>query len=139
MATVREINENNDIFVGVTLPFKYGTMGYFNQSKTIKEQAFSNIKNLVLTGKGERVGQPEFGCDVNRILFEPINENTADVIEESVRIAVSTWLPYITLNNVFVSFSEQDNNKILLSIEYTVNVEDPDAVETITFNFNVGI
>ena len=68
-----------------------------------------------------------------------INENTADVIEESVRNAVDTWLPYITLQNVFVSFDEQDNNKIILSVEYTVDVEDPDAVETITFNFNVGI
>tara|TARA_Y100001963_G_scaffold145284_1_gene218660 strand:- start:733 stop:1152 length:420 start_codon:yes stop_codon:yes gene_type:complete len=139
MPTVREINENPDVFVGVTLPIEYGTAGYFKQSETIKQQAFSNTKNLVLTGKGERVGQPEFGCDVNRIIFEPINENTADVIEESVRIAVDTWLPYITLQNVFVSFDEQDNNKIILSVEYTVDVEDPDAVETITFNFNVGI
>jgi hypothetical protein len=139
MASIREINENDDIFVGVTLPFKYGTTGHFNQSKTIKEQAFSNLKNLVLTGKGERVGQPTFGCDVNRIIFEPITENTADAIEESVRDAVSIWLPYIAVNNVFVSFDNQDTNKITLSMEYSVNVEDPDSIETITFNFNVGI
>jgi len=31
------------------------------------------------------------------------------------------------------------NNKIILSIEYTVDVEDPDSVESISFNFNVGI
>ncbi len=139
MASIREINENDDIFVGVTLPFKYGTTGHFNQSKTIKEQAFSNLKNLVLTGKGERIGQPTFGCDVNRIIFEPISETTSDTIEEAVRDAVSIWLPYITLNNVYVSFDNQDNNKITLSMEYSVNVEDPDSIETITFNFNVGI
>ena len=139
MSTVREIHENPDVFVGVTLPIEYGHTGYFKQSETIKKQAYSNIKNLVLTGKGERVGQPEFGCDVNRIIFDPITEDTSDIMEEAVKDAISTWLPYISLNNVFVSFSEQDNNKIILSIEYTVNIEDPDAVETITFNFNVGI
>jgi uncharacterized protein len=139
MSTVREINENPDVFVGVTLPIEYGHTGHFKQSGTIKEQAYSNIKNVVLTGKGERVGQPEFGCDVNRIIFDPITEDTSDIIEESVRDAISVWLPYISIHNVFVSFSEHDNNKIILSIEYTVDVEDPDSVESISFNFNVGI
>jgi len=83
MSTVREINENPDVFVGVTLPIEYGHTGHFKQSGTIKEQAYSNIKNVVLTGKGERVGQPEFGCDVNRIIFDPITEDTSDIIEES--------------------------------------------------------
>jgi hypothetical protein len=139
MASVREINENKDVFVGVTLPLKTGITGHFQQSQTIKEQAYSNVKNLILTAKGERVGQPEFGCNVNRIIFEPISESTGVAIEESVRDAMATWLPYVTVQNVLVSFDEQDTNKILLSIEYTLDVEDGDSLDAITFNFNVGI
>ena len=81
MASIREINQNDDVFVGIKLPFRFGTTGFFNQSKTVKEQAFSNLKNLILTIKGERVGQPEFGCDVHRIVFEPITETTGEAIE----------------------------------------------------------
>ena len=139
MASIREINENEDVFVGVTLPLHDGKTGHFRQSKTIKEQVYSNIKNLILTAKGERLGQPNFGCDVNRIIFEPISESTPDSIEESVRDAVATWLSYVTLQNVIVSLDEQDNNKILLSIEYTIDVDDADSLDIITFNFNVGI
>lgn len=139
MASVREINENKDVFVGVTLPLHSGKTGHFNQSKTIREQVYSNMKNLILTAKGERLGQPDFGCDVNRIIFEPISESTSDSIEESVRAAVATWLSYVTLQNVIVSLDEQDNNKIILSIEYTTDVEDADSLDAITFNFNVGI
>ena len=139
MASIREINQNDDVFVGIKLPFRFGTTGFFNQSKTVKEQSFSNLKNLILTIKGERVGQPEFGCDVHRIVFEPITETTGESIEEAVRDAVSTWLPYITVHNVYVSIDDQDTNKILLSFEYSVNVEDPDSLESISFNFNVGI
>ena len=139
MASIREINQNDDVFVGIKLPFRFGTTGFFNQSKTVKEQAFSNLKNLILTIKGERVGQPEFGCDVHRIVFEPITETTGESIEEAVRDAVSTWLPYITVHNVYVSIDDQDTNKILLSLEYSVDVEDPDSIENISFNFNVGI
>jgi len=139
MASVREINENKDVFVGVKLPLKTGITGHFQQSQTIKEQVYSNVKNLILTAKGERVGQPEFGCNVNRIIFEPISESTGDAIEESVRDAMATWLSYVTVQNVLVSFDEQDTNKILLSIEYTLDVEDGDSLDAITFNFNVGI
>ena len=137
MASIREINQNDDVFVGLKLPFRFGTTGFFNQSKTVKEQSFSNLKNLILTIKGERLGQPDFGCDVNRIIFEPISESTSDSIEESVRAAVATWLSYVTLQNVYVSLDEQDNNKIALSIEYTVDVDDVDSLDSITFNFNL--
>ena len=139
MASIREINQNDDVFVGIKLPFRFGTTGFFNQSKTVKEQAFSNLKNLILTIKGERVGQPEFGCDVHRIVFEPITETTGEAIEEAVRDAGSIWLPHITVHNVYVSIDDQDTNKILLSFEYSVDVEDPDSIENISFNFNVGI
>jgi|TARA_B110000263_G_scaffold247196_1_gene259590 phage baseplate assembly protein W len=139
MASIREINQNDDTFVGIKLPFRFGTTGFFNQSKTVKEQAFSNLKNLILTIKGERVGQPEFGCGVHRIIFEPITETTSDSIEAAVRDAVSNWLPYISIHNVYVSIDDQDANTILLSLEYSVDVEDPDSVESISFNFNVGI
>jgi hypothetical protein len=139
MASIREINQNDDVFVGIKLPFRFGTTGFFNQSKTVKEQSFSNLKNLILTIKGERVGQPEFGCDVHRIIFEPITDTTGESIEEAVRDAVSIWLPHITVHNVYVSIDDQDTNKILLSFEYSVDVEDPDSIENISFNFNVGI
>ena len=134
MASIREINQNDDTFVGIKLPFRFGTTGFFNQSKTVKEQAFSNLKNLILTIKGERVGQPEFGCGVHRIIFEPITETTSDSIEAAVRDAVSNWLPYISIHNVYVSIDDQDANTILLSLEYSVDVEDPDSVESISFN-----
>ena len=139
MASVREINENKDVYVGVTLPLSRGRTGHFKQSQTIREQVYSNIKNLILTAKGERLGQPTFGCDIQTLIFEPIIETSADTIEESVRDAVSNWLPYITIQNVFVTFEGQDNNRIRLQIEYSVTIDEPDSLDTITFNFNVGI
>ena len=53
----------------------------------LKSPSTYNLKNLILTIKGERVGQPEFGCVVHRIVFEPITETTGESIEEAVRDA----------------------------------------------------
>ena len=54
---------NDDISVGVTLPFDGDQLGGYNLSKTTLQQASSNIKNLLLTMKGERPMQPTFGSD----------------------------------------------------------------------------
>ena len=61
------------------------------------------------------------------------------MIEESVNEAVSQWLPYISIQNVFVNTPEDNPNSILVQIEFTVDLDDPNSVEVLTFNFNAGI
>ena len=136
--TVREISENDDYSFGLTFPLTYNNQlgGFFPTSKTLREQVSSNIKNLLLTSKGERVGQPEFGTDVTSILFEPITPDIGDRLESSITDGISQWLPYVTIQNIFVSTPDDQPNSIFISIEFSVDIEDPDVVETITFNFN---
>ena len=140
MATVRELNENDDARFGLKFPLEYDNQqgGFFPTSKTIKEQASSNLKNLLLTNKGERVGQPDFGCDITSILFEQITEGLGARIEESIRECVGKWLPYIELVNVFTSVPEDNPNMIMIQVEFIVTVDDPNSVNTITFTFNKG-
>ena len=45
---------NPNAFVGLSLPFKISNNGDFQKTKTLIEQTRSNIKNLLLTAKGER-------------------------------------------------------------------------------------
>ena len=136
--TVRELSENEDYRFGLTFPLTYNNQlgGFFPSSKTLREQVSSNIKNLLLTSKGERVGQPEFGTDVTSILFEPITPDIGDRLEASITDGISQWLPYVTIQNIFVSTPDDQPNSIFISIEFSVDIEDPDVVETITFNFN---
>ena len=136
--TVRELSENEDYSFGLTFPLTYNNQlgGFFPTSKTLREQVSSNIKNLLLTSKGERVGQPEFGTDVTSILFEPITPDIGDRLEASITDGISQWLPYVTIQNIFVSTPDDQPNSIFISIEFSVDIEDPDVVETITFNFN---
>ena len=54
--------------IGITLPIQIGNMGYFQQSFDTLVQVKSNFINLILTRKGERVHQPEFGCGIHDYL-----------------------------------------------------------------------
>ena len=136
--SIRALNDDEDSFFGCTFPLEYGQDGFFPQSSTLKAQASSNIKNLLLTMKGERAGQPEFGSLLPAIIFEPIDGTIGDKIESAIREALAEWLPYITAENVTTLTDESNPNQIIVNLEFRVQTDDPDSIENITFNFNTG-
>ena len=135
--SVREINRNDDVYIGLEFPLDHNLTGFFRQSKTIPQQVKSNIKNLLLTSKGERVFQPDFGCDLRDLLFEQINSETLDGVDNSIRIALDTWLPYVNINDLIIVQDESNPNEITISLEYSTTLQ-PDALDNITFNLVVG-
>ena len=138
--SVAALNADEDSFFGMKFPLGYGegTEGFFPRSGTIGEQASSNIKNLLLTQKGERVGQPNFGSNLPRLIFEPLE---LEALRESVQVTISEalteWLPYITVQNVS-TYRDSDPNTVIITMEFTVDVDNPEAPETLTFTFETG-
>ena len=133
MASVREIDKNDDIYVGVRFPLDHSQEGFFYKTKTILEQAKSNMRNLLLTSKGERVMQPEIGSTLTDVLFNQ-GEDIENEIDEAIREAVSNWLPYVIINEINMF---QEGNQVDVSIDFSVTLE-PDSFDTLTFNFNIG-
>ena len=135
MASVREKDRNDDIFIGIRYPLGFSPEGFFFKTKTILEQSKANMRNLLLTSKGERVMQPDFGSRLLDIVFDQ-GSNIPTRIEEEIREVVGVQLPYININNVFV-VQLTDANQVDVSIEFSTSLE-PDALDTLTFNFNIG-
>jgi len=131
--SVREIDRNEDKFVGITFPLDHSPEGFFFKSKTVLEQAKSNLQNLLLTTPGERIMQPEFGSQLKRIVFEQ-GPDIPNRVDEVIRSAVDKFLAYINIENVFTI---QNNNEINVSIEFSVPLN-PDAIEVLNFDFRIG-
>mgnify|MGYP005991799935 FL=1 len=107
-----------DVAVGIKLPFGKPN-GLFSQSYTTEEQAVSNLKNLLLTRKGERVFQPEFGSDVYSLLFENIDINIESKLVDTLTKDINFWLPYIVIDNVDVN-ANQDRNSVRIELRFRV-------------------
>jgi len=86
----------------------------FRSSYTTLDQAKSNLQNLVLTNKGERVMHPNFGCDVWKMLFDFKLKDIEVTLKKVIKDQVKLWLPYITINDVL--FDRVDGNEQSLSI-----------------------
>ena len=74
----------------------------FTRSFTTDDQAVSNLKNLLLTRKGERYNLPTFGSSLLNLIFEPNTDQLIQAIQDTIKEAVSFWLPYIQITNINV-------------------------------------
>ena len=133
--TILPIDEAEDIAVGVTLPLTFGDQGDFNLSYDTIEQAKSNLKNLLLTMKGERPMQPEFGSDVHKLLFEPIDDTLEDSIKSIIVTDIQNWLPYILIDKIVVKTNDADvdRSRVEVSIDFHLS-DDPTTYENLTFD-----
>ena len=131
----REKDLNPDIFIGLKLPMGYSDTGYFKQTKTTLQQAKYNIINLFKTIPGERLGQPAFGSQLHTILFEPLNEDFNDIIEESIRSSLAKWLPYINIKKIEITMPDYNVNRVNISIDFGLSFE-PDRFGTVSVDFD---
>ena len=112
------------------------TQGDFHLSYTTKEQSFSNLRNLVLTNRGERVMHPEFGCDIWASLFENITPSLLGRIKDRIIKQVGIWLSYVNILNVDIERARHNENRVNIAITFAL-FNDSMNKETITIN-NVG-
>ncbi len=122
---IEPIDLDPDIAVGIMLPFNNSKGGAFQLSYTTEQQAISNLKNLILTRKGERYMQPEFGTDIYSLLFEQNTEEFSSRLQNRLSADIGYWLPYIVIINISVqsyldSEIERFGNGIKISLKFKV-------------------
>jgi len=79
-----------------------------------------SLQILLSTQTGERVMQENFGCDLNNILFEEMDQSLINSLTSLISDAIIYHEPRITLDNLDFSESETHQGLLLISIEYTV-------------------
>lgn len=109
-----------DVAIGIDLPMMAGAGAAFKLNYTTLDQAVANAKNLLLTNRGERIMQPDFGCDLRNTLFENITEDLLVQLEDRIKSNFDYWLPYIFINELSIVPSE-DQNRIYVSL--TISLE----------------
>ena len=122
----KEIDENNSKFIGISLPFRKsdGREGYFESTSITLDSVKENIRLLLNTKRGERVMQPNFGLNLHEYLFENITADTLSIIQNEIKTAVETWLPFITMQTLNITENNPDNsltNSLFIDIKFFMN------------------
>tara|TARA_R110002072_G_scaffold283282_1_gene446794 strand:- start:552 stop:962 length:411 start_codon:yes stop_codon:yes gene_type:complete len=111
-----DVDENNPIGIGFPL-----SVGSQKQNYYTSQQVHDNLRNLILTMKGERPMNTNFGCDIYYLLFEQINDELIrEAASDAIRNAVATWMPAVNIRSVDVE-SRPDDNLAIVKVFYSVN------------------
>ncbi len=123
---VNPLDLQKNIVIGVSLPFN--AKGVFNKTYSTKDQIKSNLINLLLTDKGERIMNPEFGADLRRSLFDNITASNIDVLQNKIIDAINIFIPEIQLVDVVIE-PNVDYNTLTVTIDYRLLISNtPDQV-----------
>jgi hypothetical protein len=128
---VNPLDLQKNIAIGVSLPFD-GPSGPFNKTYSTADQIKSNLINLLLTNKGERLFNPEFGADLKTVLFEGITEDTTALIQDLVTTNVTFFVPEVQVNEVLVT-PDQDTNTISVTVKYQLIISGTSDQITVQF------
>lgn len=110
---------NNNIAIGISLPFN-GT-AVFNMTYSTKDQIKNNLLNVLLTNKGERIENPNFGCDVRKFIFEFITSSNTEAIKRLILDSISYYVPEVVILDIQAT-PDEDHNTIMLKIDYQIKI-----------------
>jgi phage baseplate assembly protein W len=79
----------------------------------------SSLRILLSTTVGERRMQPRYGCNVERLVFEPADLTMQAYLKDLVKIAILYFEPRIILDDLTLEAQPFDG-LILLTVTYTI-------------------
>lgn len=112
---------NNNSFLGTGWSFPPTFENVANQVTMISDEddIYNSIWVLLLTGVGERIMQPDFGCNMNVLLFEPLTTSLKRRIKDMVTSAIINFEPRVSLNNVTLSGNDLEG-VVIVTVQYTI-------------------
>lgn len=109
-----DLNKNKIIGIGFPLSLDSVVKG----TKNTKEQIKSNLINILLTEKGERINEPNFGVGLRQLLFEPNIDLVG--LKNTIHDQINFYIPEITLVDVDSNFVDSEHI-IYLTVSYRFN------------------
>lgn len=87
-----------------------------------------SVRNLLMTNFYDRVFQPKIGSNINKLLFEPISDITASIIEDDILTTIKNYEPRVSINLIEV-VADLDRNAFSVKLQFYIgNNSTPTAV-----------
>ena len=84
-----------------------------------RDQIKANLVNYLLTNRGERIFNPNFGANLRALLFEQIDDLTTDNLRDIIQQDISRFFPNVVIQEI--SFNNTpDSNTINFTLTYSI-------------------
>jgi phage baseplate assembly protein W len=77
------------------------------------------VKNLLLTNPGEKPFLPEFGAGLNRLLFELIDDDAEEEIDDMIRVSIENYEPRASVQDIDIDIAP-DLNAVSVRLTFRI-------------------
>lgn len=111
-----EKEEEIKLPIGIMTPLRLSNKyGIFDMHTDMGKQISDNLRNLLLTNHGERLGFFDFGANLGPLVFELGAESADEVAIKRIGESVKKYMPFVDLQD-FQSFVDHFDNKEVAKI-----------------------
>lgn len=87
---------------------------------TEEQDIQESIEIILSTRLGERIMRPEFGCNLEELLFSPIDLSLTTYIKDLIETAMLYFEPRIDVNRVEINSSDDIEGVVIIELDYTI-------------------
>lgn len=85
----------------------------------------NSLRNLFNTLPGQRFLFPKYGCNLQKYLFEPINETTAYLIGQDISMSIADYEPRVELKKCkVIAIPEENTYDVTLELNILLTTSD---------------
>ena len=118
----------------ISFPFTIDPFGKTASTTDQRKIYQDRVLTLLSTAVGERPMRPTYGTNIATAMFEN-QGNVEKAINDAIRSAISTWIPELTVNNIFLKgFLDTGAVTVELNVSLPDFVEDSITVVSTTLN-----
>ena len=111
--------------IGIKTPLALGDDDLLKTNFILADQLADNLRNLILTNWGERLGFYDFGANLRPLMVDLVSLDDFDSQAIArIRTAVQRWMPYVDLQD-FLSRTDRIQNKQTAVIRLTITYDIP--------------
>lgn len=112
----------NKQFYGIKFPLSEESdrLTFFDLNENKLDSVRSMLLHIILTPKGQRLRQPNFGTDLIKYVFEQNDGITWNGIKDEIRQQVSLYLPNVVFNDINIQHNLEESNSIYIEVDYSV-------------------
>ena len=125
----------NGKFINIDFPFKNSPKGFFINLNADDQRAIkADLMHLLLTRKGQRLYNPDFGTNLLKFIFEPNDSMTLQSVREEVEYSIKKYLPKLVVTALTVTPSQDSDYAAVIRIDYKITDDVFDTLDYVIIN-----
>lgn len=90
------------------------------KTTTLENDIKQSIMILLHTQKGERLGHSDYGSDLNRFMFEPLQNGLKKNIQKEIENCIRKWEKRVSSVTVDIFESTEQYTTLIVQIQYYI-------------------